>query len=747
MARMANARRDVSELKYFERVATFPVCRQIDLNCNNSDETVAEIVVATDDGMTAVYTDSEKESLGLVDITDPKDPLPLGTIVLSGEPTSVALKGSFALAAVNTSPDFIDPSGELQVVDITTKTIVRTIDLEGQPDSIAISPDKKWAVIAIENERDEDLGDGEIPQLPAGFVAVINIEDADPGNWPDPTFVDVTGLDGVYEPTDPEPEYVSINEENIAVVTLQENNAVVLIDVESKQVITSFSMGSVDLDNIDTVDDGIVNQTNSLSNVLREPDGVTWITNDFFAVANEGDMLGGSRGFSIFDSEGSVVYESGSSAEHLLTSFGHYPEGRSGKKGVEFENVAYAKDLQLLFVVSERGSVNLVYDVSDPSEPKYHQVLPAGVGPEGGYYIENRGLFISACEKDDRDAKFRASLVIYEYGSQFPTYPTIMSVEDESIGNGVPIHWSALSGLSPPSTSSPKQMNTLYAVEDSAFKRSRVFTIQTASFPAKLIKDMYIKDDLGVFAAVEPCGEFSAADRDAMINDDNTVNIDAEGIVATESGFWVASEGRGTFGDASRPIESLNFLFRLDKKGVIEEVVTLPDSVNNIQLRFGFEGVSHEGDYVVVAFQRAWGDESNVRLGLYNTDTEEWKFVFYPLDTPTSQKGGWVGLSDISSVGEGDFLVLERDNQGGPDAAIKKIYSISLGDLDGVSDGDVITKTLVRDILNETAPGGVPLEKVEGLAILDGNVWIVNDNDGLDDSSGETQLINLGDII
>ena len=48
--------------------------------------------------------------------------------------------------------------------------------------------------------------------------------------------------------------------------------------------------------------------------------------------------------------------------------------------------------------------------------------------------------------------------------------------------------------------------------------------------------------------------------------------------------------------------------------------------------------------------------------------------VFYPLDDVESQYGGWVGLSDITNVGEGEYLVLERDNQGGPDAAIKRIY-------------------------------------------------------------------------
>ena len=43
------------------------------------------------------------------------------------------------------------------------------------------------------------------------------------------------------------------------------------------------------------------------------------------------------------------------------------------------------------------------------------------------------------------------------------------------------------------------------------------------------------------------------------------------------------------------------------------------------------------------------------------------------------------------------------------------------------------------------APGGLTIEKVESCAIdSDGYVWIMTDNDGVDDNSGETQFIKLG---
>ena len=95
------------------------------------------------------------------------------------------------------------------------------------------------------------------------------------------------------------------------------------------------------------------------------------------------------------------------------------------------------------------------------------------------------------------------------------------------------------------------------------------------------------------------------------------MNIDPEGIaVAKLGGSWLASEGRGTVrvGDETRPGEYPNLLLKIGTGGHITKCVLLPDDVNTIQVRFGFEGVTEDGDHVVVAFQRAWGDEEHPRL-------------------------------------------------------------------------------------------------------------------------------------
>ena len=723
--------------KLFNRISSFVVASQIDSNSNTDTETVAEIVAASTDGQTLVYSDSENKSIGFVDISDPATPLGKGVVDVGGEPTSVAVKGNYALVTVNTSGDFINTSGQLIAVNMSTKEITKTWDIGGQPDSIAISPDGNYAMIAIENERDEDLGDGAPPQLPAGFVVVVDTSSDSLDAWSTST-VQLTNLDGVLFPEDPEPEYIDINSNNLAAVTLQENNAIVLIDLETKTVTKSFSAGTVDLNNIDTKEEGIIDQSSSLLNVPREPDGITFIGNDYLATADEGDLEGGSRGFTIFELDGNIVSTSGNTMEHIAAKVGHYPEERSGNKGNEPENVDFAsfENTDYLFVNSERSSLVFVYDVSEPTQPVFQQVLPAGVGPEGAKAIPERDLLVVASEVDARGDKIRSVLNIYEYSEASANYPTLQSVDG---ANGAPpIPWGAMSGLA------PGPDNILYAVEDSFYKSNRFFTIDTSTQPATLINATQIVDTNDVFAGVSPYGQFSAEDLEALINEDKTVNIDPEGIAATGDGhLWIASEGRGTIGDEDRPVESLNFLFKVNQAdGTIVEVVTLPNELNDNQLRFGLEGVAEDNGKLVTVTQRAWGDDQNPRVLVYDTNTSEWVGdYFYPLDDPESQNGGWVGLSDISPQGDMEFLVLERDNQGGPDAAIKRLYTI---DLNQVEEGATLEKVFAYDLIDDLkAPGGLVYEKVEGLAVTDDGVWIINDNDGVDENSGETQLLRV----
>src|SRR5690606_20964848 len=119
--------------------------------------------------------------------------------------------------------------------------------------------------------------------------------------------------------------------------------------------------------------------------------------------------------------------------------------------------------------------------------------------------------------------------------------------------------------------------------------------------------------------------------------------------------------------------------------GTVLAEVALPAEVAAQQRNNGYEGVAVVGrgasEQVWVAFQREWGDdpEGLVRIGRYTPATGEWAFLHYPLDEVTSPAGGWIGLSEIASVDGGTtFAVIERDNQAGPDATNKRIYTFDV---------------------------------------------------------------------
>jgi hypothetical protein len=700
----------------FNRIASFPVASNIPAGQDPASATSAEIIAATDDGMLLAYSDSPLGVVGLIDIADPRAPRAAGVIAVDGEPTSVATLGGKLFAAVNSSESKAAPSGHLAIIDLASKVVEARCDLGGQPDSIAVSPDRSLLAVAIENERDEDLDDGEIPQLPAGFVAIFPIR----GGVPDCAAlrkVDLTGLAEI-APEDPEPEFVDINGENEIVVSLQENNHIAIIDGASGMVKAHFSAGTVDLEKIDTRDDGAIAFTDRAEGVRREPDAVKWLDDARFAAANEGDYDGGSRGFTVFAETGEVVYEANSSFEHAVAAMGHYPDGRSDNKGIEPEGMAMGTfgGTPYAFVISERASVIGVYDVSG-TEPRLAQILPSGVSPESAVAIPQRDLLVSANEADlGEDGLARAHVMIFERAEGTPAYPQLVSAQGD---DGTPIGWGALSGLFADSA----QPGILYAVNDSVYgMQPTIYTIDANRTPALIT------------AATPVTRDGQAAQK-----------LDVEGITGDgEGGFWLASEGRS---DRLIP----HALYHVNAGGEIEDEVAFPAELLAHEARFGSEGVTMvgEGDdrTLWIAIQREWGDDpkGTVKLVSYRPATKEWGAVRYPLDKTQS---GWVGLSEITARGDHVYII-ERDNLIGAAAKIKKLYRVPVAELEPAAIGGelpLVTKEEVRDLIADLkALHGYVVDKVEGFAIdAAGSGFVVTDNDGVDDSSGETYFFSIG---
>lgn len=739
----------------YDRLATYPVYLNLPEDVDPSEETVAEISAVSPDGTTVAYTDAAQGAVGFVDITDPANPVGVGTLPVSelgdGEPTSIAIVGEKLLVVVDTSQSYTDPSGALFVVDLDSHEVLREIDLGGQPDSIDISKNGKFAAIAIENQRDEDLGDGGLPQLPSGFVQIVRIQ-GDVNSWK-ATPVHLTAGDGsplpiieqagIYEPTDLEPEYVAFkdaplgNERGLLAVSLQENNGIVLINAVNGKIVGAFSAGSVTVGGVDVVEEDTIDQSGTITDVPREPDSLGWI-GDHVVTANEGDLFGGSRGWTIFDTTGGVVWDAGNTFAEEIVRVGLHNEGRSENKGAEPEGLAVTEidGVPVVLVGSERSNAVLAYDVSDVREPVLLQVLPTTNGPEGILPVPSRDLLVISSEEDDADARVRASVSLYGTGAWLgtgwsPAFPQLVSadVANPAADDGTsPIGWGALGALA----ADPEVATRLYTATDAAFSPSRILAIDTSATPAVIDGEITVTES------------------------GNPIGLDIEGLAVRPSGgFWLGVEGNG------RTDGTVNEIVRVDDAGVVQERIALGTELEATIGSNGVEGVAVteiDGvEHVTVAIQRISNAVRDYTfIGQYNTATEEWTWSTYALEaaSPDSEtvSSDWIGLSEIVAIDDESFAVIERDKLNGPDAALKAVFVFDLqagSGADTLADaaaGNAVDKSLALDVLPLLkATNGWVQEKLEGLAIAaDGTVYAITDNDGVDDATGETVFVTLG---
>lgn len=684
---------------------------------------VAEIIEPTPDGLWLFYTNASGKKVGVLDISDPKKPSAKATISMgNAEPTSLAITadGRHLVVVRRNGDDFEKAApGTLAVYNIEDRTKPRPIgeiSVGVGPDSVALAQQGATtvAVVAIEDEETDKNGDAALPGKRPGRVDVIalNFSDISRSSLASVNFSEelLGSVKGVNFTADPQPEFVAIHpNQTEAAVTLQENNAVALIDISDPRqpaIKHIFCAGTAER-KADIKKDGSVKFTDDFKG-RREPDGITYITvggRVFLALANEGDtsvktfgdgVQSGGRGVSIHSTSGKVLWDSGLELDIKASLMGHYPDDRSDKRGTEVEGVAFAdfKGEPLLIAGSERGSFMAVYRLNDPTKPTLLALLPTGIGPEGVVAVDGRKdgmkLLVSANEKDGTINIYSAS------EKEIKASPKNPAIYSSSIPFG------AISGFA-------TDGRFIYAVPDNAWNPSRIWRLNMESVRNGSIE----------------------IDREIIITKgDKPTAYDLEGICRTHDGFWLASEGKSGG-------ENILIFASHDGK-VIEEYPISAELLKKYgdPKNFGFEGVAVSGKYVYTIVQRGF-DASKAQAAILRFDTvgKTWEAAFYPLEQHSKDaKKFWMGVSDITFLNDRTLLIAERDKGMGGTAEVKRIYSV---DISTFAPGKTMTKKLVKDILKER---GMLLEKVESLTVLDGDIWIANDNDG----AGWTQVLNLG---
>jgi hypothetical protein len=95
--------------------------------------------------------------------------------------------------------------------------------------------------------------------------------------------------------------------------------------------------------------------------------------------------------------------------------------------------------------------------------------------------------------------------------------------------------------------------------------------------------------------------------------------------------------------------------------------------------------------------------------------------------------------------------IVERDDRIASDARVKRLYAVDLADpaVTWRPHGeplDTVGKRLLRDVLGDLDARSITVpDKLEGTAVgADGRLYLVTDNDGVDENYGETLFFGLG---
>jgi len=117
----------------------------------------------------------------------------------------------------------------------------------------------------------------------------------------------------------------------------------------------------------------------------------------------------GARSFSVWNGNtGNQVFDSKNELEQKAVTAGFYDDDRSDSKGVEPEGIAIGEvnKRMLAFVGMERADAVAIYDVTDPVNPVFLQMLATGDAPEGVLFIHSkdspvkRSLLVISSEND-----------------------------------------------------------------------------------------------------------------------------------------------------------------------------------------------------------------------------------------------------------------------------------------------------------------------------------------------------------
>ncbi len=266
-------------------------------------------------------------TVDVLDLSTPSAPKLLGTISVAGLGSgvnSVAIHDGLVALAIESSPK--TGPGTVAFYNAADLKLVNSVKVGALPDMLTFTPDGRTVLVANEGEPNS-YGQADSVD-PEGSVSVITVNR---GGTPTVATADFRAFNGqeaalrtqgirIYGPgasaaQDLEPEYIAVSEDGrTAYVTLQENNAVAIVDVASAKVTSIKPLGTKNHNvagmGLDASDEDGGTNTNSGSPAVKIapqpvkgmylPDAIARFTVDgtaYLITANEGDARADWPGF------------------------------------------------------------------------------------------------------------------------------------------------------------------------------------------------------------------------------------------------------------------------------------------------------------------------------------------------------------------------------------------------------------------------------------------------------------------
>ena len=218
-------------------------------------------------------------------------------------------------------------------------------------------------------------------------------------------------------------------------------------------------------------------------------------------------------------------------------------------------------------------------------------------------------------------------------------------------------------------------------------------------------------------------------------------DFDVESIVRAADGtLWIGDEFGPWLLHFSRAGELLSAPVPLPGVFAPEN----PAGAANLGSSKGFEGMAHSPDgrylYPLLEGTVAGDTPGDLRLNEYDTVAGAYtprRFV-YRLEDPSNSIG------DAIPVDANRFLIIERDQNQGAAAKLKRVY---LADKRDRNHDGVMDKTLVLDLLNLANPQGLggfgpvftfPFTTIESVTFLDGRTLAILNDNNFPGSAGRT---------